>query len=31
VIVGAPVEEPETLVRMHLAGELTTGENVCDH
>ena len=31
VIVGAPVEDPEELVRMHLAGALVPGENVCDH
>ncbi|NQT21610.1 MAG: ATPase [Planctomycetes bacterium] len=31
VIVGAPVEEPEALVRMHLAGALESGDNVCDH
>ena len=31
VIVGAPSEEPETLVKKYLAGTLVTGENVCDH
>ena len=31
VIVGAPVDTPETLVSDYLAGALQTGENVCDH
>jgi len=31
VIVGAPVEAPETLVADYLAGTLQTGVNVCDH
>ena len=31
VVVGAPVESPETLVTQYLAGTLATGENVCDH
>ena len=31
VVVGAPAEAPEVLVRQHLAGTLATGENVCDH
>ncbi len=31
VIVGAPVETPETLVADYLAGTLQTGANVCDH
>jgi len=31
VVVGAPVDEPEALVGMHLAGALATGDNVCDH
>ena len=31
VIVGASPEEPETLVRQYLAGELATGDNICDH
>jgi len=31
VVVGAPADEPETLVRDYLAGSLQGGENVCDH
>ena len=31
VIVGAPAEAPEELVRRFLAGTLTSGNNVCDH
>ena len=31
VVVGAPSEEPEALVRSYLAGTLQTGENICDH
>ena len=31
VIVGAPPQEPEELVKQHLAGTLTAGENICDH
>ncbi len=31
VILGAPTQEPEELVRQHLAGTLTIGENICDH
>lgn len=31
VIVGAPSEEPETLVGRYLAGALTGGANACDH
>lgn len=31
VVVGAPVETPESLVREFLAGTLKVGENVCDH
>ncbi len=31
VIVGAPVETPEQLVTDYLAGNLQTGQNVCDH
>lgn len=31
VILGAPEQEPEQVVRAYLAGELTLGENVCDH
>ena len=31
VVLGAPEEGPEQVVLAHLAGELTLGENVCDH
>lgn len=31
VVVGAPVDAPESLVRQYLAGTLKTGRNVCDH
>ncbi len=31
VLVGAPAEAPEALVRKHLAGTLETGANICDH
>ncbi len=31
VIVGAPAETPEELVRRFMAGTLTSGNNVCDH
>ena len=31
VIVGAPADSPENLVRAYLEGTLATGENVCDH
>lgn len=31
VITGAPNQEPETLVKNYLAGDLVTGPNVCDH
>jgi predicted Fe-Mo cluster-binding NifX family protein len=31
VISGAPPEEALNVVSAHLAGELRTGENVCDH
>ena len=31
VAVGAPREEPEALVKAHLAGTLATGGNICDH
>jgi predicted Fe-Mo cluster-binding NifX family protein len=31
VIVGAPAEAPEKLVELFLAGNLTSGDNVCDH
>jgi MinD superfamily P-loop ATPase/predicted Fe-Mo cluster-binding NifX family protein len=31
VIVGAPVDTPETLVSNYLAGTLQTGANICDH
>jgi len=31
VVVGAPAETPEDLVRRHLAGTLVSGTNICDH
>ena len=31
VIVGAPVEAPETLVAKCMAGTLVSGANACDH
>lgn len=31
VIVGAPAEEPDTVVKAYLEGRLSTGQNVCDH
>jgi ATP-binding protein involved in chromosome partitioning len=31
VIVGAPADEPESLVTRYLAGTLTAGVNACDH
>ncbi len=31
VIVGAPVDNPETLVKQYLSGSLSAGANTCDH
>ena len=31
VLVGAPLESPEEIVRSYLDGDLKLGENVCDH
>lgn len=31
VIVGAPAEPPESIVRSYLHGKLQPGENLCDH
>jgi predicted Fe-Mo cluster-binding NifX family protein len=31
VLVGAPVLEPEELVKCYLNNTLTTGENICSH
>ncbi|MFW5864324.1 MAG: iron-sulfur cluster carrier protein MrpORP [bacterium] len=31
VLVGAPAENPEVLVKAYLDGSLEAGENVCDH
>jgi ATP-binding protein involved in chromosome partitioning len=31
VLVGAPVEEPDVIVKAYLEGTLDTGDNVCDH
>ncbi len=31
VIVGAPVEDPEILVKSYLKNTLISGDNLCDH
>jgi predicted Fe-Mo cluster-binding NifX family protein len=31
VVVGAPSETPENIVKAYLDGTLTTGSNLCDH
>jgi len=31
VVIGAPSETPETIVKAYLDGSLTTGSNLCDH
>ncbi|MFO7870851.1 MAG: NifB/NifX family molybdenum-iron cluster-binding protein [Kiritimatiellia bacterium] len=31
VIVGAPADDPEAVVRAWMNGKLQTGENLCDH
>ncbi len=31
VVLGAPEDRPESIVQAYLAGELATGDNVCDH
>jgi len=31
VIIGAPVDSPESLTQKYLSGTLVTGANVCDH
>jgi len=31
VIIGAPEDTPENLVKAYIAGELTSGKNSCDH
>ena len=31
VVVGAPSDEPESLIQNYLTGALTTGDNLCDH
>ncbi|NQS99149.1 MAG: ATPase [candidate division Zixibacteria bacterium] len=31
VVVGAPIEEPELLVKKFIDGNLVKGENICDH
>ncbi len=31
VILGAPNDDPESIVQAFLEGKLATGENVCDH
>ena len=31
VVIGAPSEDPESIVGKYLSGELKTGDNICDH
>ncbi|MBN2712298.1 MAG: P-loop NTPase [Planctomycetes bacterium] len=31
VVTGAPVDEPENIVKAYCAGTLVTGDNLCDH
>lgn len=31
VVIGAPVDHPQTVIQCWLKGELVTGGNVCDH
>ena len=31
VIIGAPMDSPESLTNQYLSGTLVTGANVCDH
>jgi len=31
VVVGAPAEPPESIVRSYLDGKLQPGDNICDH
>jgi predicted Fe-Mo cluster-binding NifX family protein len=31
VIIGAPMDSPESLINQYLSGVLVTGANVCDH
>ncbi len=31
VVVGAPSDEPETIVKNYLGGTLEVGSNICDH
>ena len=31
VVIGAPSEEPEAIVRAYLDGTLETSGNICDH
>ncbi len=31
VVLGAPDDRPESIVKAYLAGELAAGDNVCDH
>ncbi|MCK5740363.1 NifB/NifX family molybdenum-iron cluster-binding protein [bacterium] len=31
VVIGAPIDEPNAVVTAFEAGELTAGDNVCDH
>ncbi len=31
VVVGAPDNKPQELISQYLAGQLKTGQNICDH
>jgi len=31
VLVGAPIMEPEKIIKQYIVGELALGGNVCDH
>lgn len=31
IIIGAPEDTPENLVKKHAEGNLSSGENLCDH
>lgn len=31
VIIGAPMDSPESLINLYLSGALATGANICDH
>ena len=31
VVIGTATDDPETIVRAYLSGDLPTGDNLCDH